>query len=328
LETYLTSTAPSSVSYLGFLKSARHIIVKSPPLTEDWKGLNGAWYRRFSKATKKLNLLSVAEEAHFPSPSDNEEHLLTAIYLNPEYRHIFLVLIICDMVYSVMLWGEDVGDEIVDECQRSSKRLKKDKQGQSRLRSGVDYHSSSKDNVESQGPVSVFEYDDSEKSDFDTQEAIDGQDQEEVKDAISGEEAKKVGPFRLSKENREEIDAAFKSMDERCMWKLSTGRFVEKELYKLGQEQEFEQLVFMHKLYVDDELISSYFSDTELDEIDYAAGPHVPDLPDQIAEFLYEFAGKTNLNEIRETIKSKMFGNNYDHEKHHDKDYIIYALYS
>jgi hypothetical protein len=32
------------------------------------------------------------------------------------------------------------------------------------------------------------------------------------------------------------------------MWKLSTGKFVEKELYKLGQELEFEQLVFMHEI--------------------------------------------------------------------------------
>ncbi|GBC20321.2 hypothetical protein GLOIN_2v1478983 [Rhizophagus irregularis DAOM 181602=DAOM 197198] len=59
---------------------------------------------------------------------------------------------------------------------------------------------------------------------------------------------------------------------------------------------------------VDDELTSSHFN--------------------QIAEFLYEFVGKTNLNEIRETKKSKVFGNNYDHENHHDKDYIIYALHS
>ena len=43
---------------------------------------------------------------------------------------------------------------------------------------------------------------------------------------------------------------------------------------------------------VDDELISSHFNDTELEEIDCSAGPHVPNLPDQIAEFLYEFVGK------------------------------------
>ncbi|PKY48581.1 hypothetical protein RhiirA4_464222 [Rhizophagus irregularis] len=95
-------------------------------------------------------------------------------------------------------------------------------------------------------------------------------DQEEVKDATSGEEAKKVtkvakeNKVRLSKENREEI---FKSMDEQCMWKLSTGRFVEKELYSLGQELEFERAIHSFIIDIDDELISSHFNDTELDEI-------------------------------------------------------------
>ncbi|CAB5358400.1 unnamed protein product [Rhizophagus irregularis] len=112
-------------------------------------------------------------------------------------------------------------------------------------------------------------------------EAIDSQGQEEVKDATSGEEAKKV--TKVSKEN-----------------KVGPFRLSNAIIQNLTQN--------LTKL--------------------FAAGPHVPDLPDQIAEFLYEFVGKTNLNEIRETKKSKVFGNNYDHENHHDKDYIIYALHS
>ncbi|RIB09309.1 hypothetical protein C2G38_2146622 [Gigaspora rosea] len=198
-------------------------------------------------------------------------------------------------------------------------------------------HLSHPSNASGIEPVSEHD-EDLETSNLDTpdheKKAIDDQDQEGVKDATSGEEAKKVtkvvkeNKVRLSKENREEIDTAFKSMDEQCMWKLSTGRFVEKELYRLGQELEFEHAIHSFIIDIDDELVSSHFNDTELDEIDCAAGPHVPDLPDQIAEFLYEFVGKTRLNEIREAIKSKMFGNNYDHENHHDKDYIIYALYS
>ncbi|CAG8832454.1 25690_t:CDS:10, partial [Gigaspora margarita] len=198
-------------------------------------------------------------------------------------------------------------------------------------------HPSHPSNASGIEPVSEHD-EDLETSNLDApdheKKAIDDQDQEGVKDATSGEEAKKVtkvvkeNKVRLSKENREEIDTAFKSMDEQCMWKLSTGRFVEKELYRLGQELEFEHAIHSFIIDIDDELISSHFNDTELDEIDCAAGPHVPDLPDQIAEFLYEFVGKTRLNEIREAIKSKMFGNNYDYENHHDKDYIIYALYS
>ncbi|CAG8629365.1 11874_t:CDS:2, partial [Funneliformis mosseae] len=33
---------------------------------------------------KKAEPSSITEEANFPNPSDNEEYLLIAIYLNPE----------------------------------------------------------------------------------------------------------------------------------------------------------------------------------------------------------------------------------------------------
>ncbi|KAF0514605.1 hypothetical protein F8M41_017562 [Gigaspora margarita] len=133
-------------------------------------------------------------------------------------------------------------------------RLNKDKKGQSRSRSGADYHADSRDNVESQEPVSVSEDDDSDVAD-----------QEEVRKATNR-------VTKVAKENK-----------------------------------------------IDDELISSHFNDTELDKIDYATGPHVPDLSDQIAEFLYDFVGKTSLKEIRETIKSKMFesrNSRRDNERH------------
>jgi hypothetical protein len=32
------------------------------------------------------------------------------------------------------------------------------------------------------------------------------------------------------------------------MWKLSSGKVIEDELYKLGRELEFEQLVFMREV--------------------------------------------------------------------------------
>src|SRR3954467_4632668 len=78
IESYLTRTSPSSVSFLGFLNSKRSIITKTPPLTGDWKGLNGAWYRRFLKALEKFNLPPVTEEVnifYFNGPG----HLLTDI---------------------------------------------------------------------------------------------------------------------------------------------------------------------------------------------------------------------------------------------------------
>ncbi|CAG8655454.1 5541_t:CDS:10, partial [Paraglomus brasilianum] len=109
LETYLTRTAVSSVSYLEFLESNRSLIVKTPPLTEDWRGLNGAWYNRYLQTSKRLNLpptVLVAEE-------DTRSYWEGVI---DECKKAAV--------------GENVGDEIVDECQQSSKRLKEDEQGQ------------------------------------------------------------------------------------------------------------------------------------------------------------------------------------------------------
>ncbi|CAG8707300.1 11203_t:CDS:2, partial [Funneliformis mosseae] len=126
---------------------------------------------------------------------------------------------------------------------------------------------------------------------------------------------------RLGKKNREEIDTAFKSMDEQYMWKISTGRFIEKELYRLGQKLEFEHAIHSFITDADDELISSHLNDTELEEIDYFTY-----LISQIKSLNFYMNSLASLNEIRETIKSKMFGINYDHKNYHDKDYIIYAL--
>jgi hypothetical protein len=45
----------------------------------------------------------------------------------------------------------------------------------------------------------------------------------------------------MSEENREEIAKAYRAMDTEYMWKLSSGRIVEEELFELGNDLEFEQ---------------------------------------------------------------------------------------
>ena len=100
------------------------------------------------------------------------------------------------------------------------------------------------------------------------------------------------------------------------MWKLSSGKFVEEELYKLGKRLEFEQFVFMHVIMfvqerrhnctkllfpsavhsfildVEDELVMEHFTETELREIDNTSIPEVPELSNEIDEFLNKFLGK------------------------------------
>ncbi|GBC08988.1 hypothetical protein RclHR1_08520014 [Rhizophagus clarus] len=166
-------------------------------------------------------------------------------------------------------------------------------------------------------------HDDFEASDLDTQDAI----KEEVKDATSAKENQN-GPFRMREQNRMEFTKSYRAMDESYMWKLSSGRIVEEELFKLGNDLEFEHAIHSFILDVEDELIMEHFTEKELEEIEGTTIPEVPDLSDEIDDFLGKFLGKTNLNEIRQIIKESMFGNDYNREKHHDEDYICLALYS
>ncbi|CAG8478233.1 15187_t:CDS:2 [Funneliformis caledonium] len=74
--------------------------------------------------------------------------------------------------------------------------------------------------------------------------------------------------------------------------------------------------------------LNCIYSKEERDEIDSAFGSQVPDILDEINEFLMEFLDKSTLKGIQKVIKETMFDDNYDHEKDHDKDYIIYVIYS
>ncbi|CAG8463353.1 12236_t:CDS:2 [Acaulospora colombiana] len=97
-------------------------------------------------------------------------------------------------------------------------------------------------------------------------------------------------------------------MDEGYMWKLSSGRIVEKELLKLGNDLVFEHAIHSFILDVEDELIMEHFTEKELEEIEGTTIPVVPDISDEIDNFLSKFLGKTNLNEIRQIIKESKFG--------------------
>ncbi|CAG8642023.1 1873_t:CDS:2, partial [Paraglomus brasilianum] len=51
---------------------------------------------------------------------------------------------------------------------------------------------------------------------------------------------KKNGPIKLSKEHRQKIEQTYNDMNRERMWKLSTEKYVEEELFKLGQKLNFE----------------------------------------------------------------------------------------
>jgi hypothetical protein len=50
----------------------------------------------------------------------------------------------------------------------------------------------------------------------------------------------------LREKHRQMIEQKYNNMKKEKMWKLSTGRYVEEELFKLGKKLKFEQLVFIY----------------------------------------------------------------------------------
>ncbi|RIB23921.1 hypothetical protein C2G38_2032301 [Gigaspora rosea] len=132
------------------------------------------------------------------------------------------------------------------------------------------------------------------------------------------------GPHRLSGENRQEIDTVYKSMNKDFMWKLESGRYVEEVLYKIGLNLTYEHNVHSFIIDAEDETIKKHFDERELEEISDASGPLVPNLSDDVIEYLKKFLNKKSIKEIRQTINEKddRFDVDYDKEVYHDLDYI------
>ncbi|GBC02068.1 hypothetical protein RclHR1_04430018 [Rhizophagus clarus] len=140
----------------------------------------------------------------------------------------------------------------------------------------------------------------------------------------------KTGPFLLSESNRKEIENSYKLMERENMWKLKSGRFVEEELYKLGLDMKFEHACHSFIVDVDDEAIKKHFNEDECREIYDASGPEVPQLSQDIIEYLAKFTDKRSLKEVRKTINEpdERFDAKYDKNVYHDLDYIRFALYA
>ncbi|RUP50053.1 hypothetical protein BC936DRAFT_140544 [Jimgerdemannia flammicorona] len=103
------------------------------------------------------------------------------------------------------------------------------------------------------------------------------------------------------------------------MWKLKSGTIVEEEL-----------AIHSFILDTDDEIIQKHFSNADLEEIIDTPGPIIPELFDEVAEYLSQFSGKTNLTDIREIMNKSdtRFDKNYVRDLYHDLDYIRFALYA
>ncbi|GES90377.1 C2H2-type zinc finger transcription factor [Rhizophagus clarus] len=303
-------------SYTEFLNLNRNVVLSSQPFSKEWNVLDLTWARRFLKKAKELKEYDYATiEKEVKKQCANkglQNYWETIIYEREKMEAQRAHLTGSMRVYSKV-------------AERNSEIL-----------SSEDYsnifssNASVSPGIEPETDVSENE-EDSGISNLDTPDHEETNDDQEIKEKTNYKAnmfKENKGPVRMSEENREEFMRAYKEMDKKYMWKLSSGRIVEEELYKLGLEQEFEHAIHSFILDVEDELIMDHFTGRELEEIGSATIPEVPELSNEIDGFLGKFLGKTNLNEIRQTIKESMFGNDYNREKHHDIDYICLALYS
>ncbi|KAG9301062.1 hypothetical protein G9A89_015798 [Geosiphon pyriformis] len=159
------------------------------------------------------------------------------------------------------------------------------------------------------------EKDEEDEEDKENKKENDDDEKDEEEEVLIKEN--KTGPFRLDKKNQQEIQNTFKLMKKKRMWRLSSGRYVEEELYALGKKLKYEHAAHSFIIDVDDEAIKQHFNKGELDEIIHT---HIPPVP-QLAE-------DTELKEIRSILKEITFGTDYNYEKHHDVDYICFALHA
>ncbi|CAG8592524.1 2405_t:CDS:10, partial [Acaulospora morrowiae] len=279
-------------NYEHFLNELREIIIDSPP--EDWSGLDGTWYNRY---------------IYYAKDNDNERR-----QMKPFFQDIILEREKRNAAKNYVIEGV----KVLNEARFSSSDI---------VISTTNKWHSQIEKVNNEPPRSpehqIYQPEQNQRR------AEKKVSDHELASNLSDDYNKDyTDPYPLTEKHRQMIEQTFNGMKKDRMWRLSTGKYVEEELFELGKKLRFEHAVHSFILDVDDEIIRQHFNEAELDEIDCAPGPQVYELSEEIAGFLNKFADKTSLAEIRKFIKEMMFDDKYDHEKDHDKDYIIYALYS
>jgi len=136
--------------------------------------------------------------------------------------------------------------------------------------------------------------------------------------------------IKLNSNNRKEIEEKYMKMRKQYMWKLSSGRYVEEELYSLGKSLEYEHTIHSFIIDVDNSKVRTHFTEEELYEIKRASIPDVPPISDEIVDYLEQINGKSSLKEVRDFINQydERLGESYNRSESHDIDYIRYSVYS
>ncbi|CAB5359978.1 unnamed protein product [Rhizophagus irregularis] len=95
----------------------------------------------------------------------------------------------------------------------------------------------------------------------------------------------------------------FEALDSSRKWKLRSERFVEDVLYKLGMQCRYHYLVHSFIIDTEDTFIKDEFSEEELSEIVEKNKQSIPEIDEEILEYIDTFA-KKSTKEIREALNT------------------------
>ncbi|KAF0436850.1 hypothetical protein F8M41_004651 [Gigaspora margarita] len=141
---------------------------------------------------------------------------------------------------------------------------------------------------------------------------------------------KKKSEFIISNGFKKFTDM-YENMEDDKKWRLSTGKIVEDALYdfasKCSHEHASHSFIIdpTDKLYVDNDV----FTKEELKEIGAYKRRSLPEIPDDLFDYLMTFA-KDTLHELRHAIDQpiKVIQGNFNPKKHHDYDWIRYVMHT
>lgn len=102
----------------------------------------------------------------------------------------------------------------------------------------------------------------------------------------------------LKGSDKEKVLKLYESLPESKMWKLSTGKYVEKAMYEMAKNLNYEHPVCSVILDMNDKNWEEYFSADELDEINAAANIEKQLLPTYFQTFLDGIPITTDLRAI------------------------------
>lgn len=173
-----------------------------------------------------------------------------------------------------------------------------------------------------------FEVDKSFVDEFFNAETGNEEGEEEEEELIEEEEQEEA--------RREDVDNVFLqtfrdkflSMSNDKKWMLSDGTYVEDKMFNFGMKCTYEHLCHSWILDPEDKSYVQHkiFSEKQLKEIKETKPVHIPEISDELVDYLNKFNDVKSTSHLRQLLMVRSFYQCYDPEKHADMDWICRTL--